>query len=153
MKTATMLLAASALLTHAAAMPISTDEDISNLHLPADPNNVSPLVSRDTSSLHPRCTWHDGHGTVNCDTFSVVFGDGSISGGTNLVTISGNNFREKWSVNCDKPDEWKNFNTPLPYVVVIQMGNACRFSPSLPSTWYDGTVRTCYFLFYFFPFN
>lgn len=137
MKTSNILLAVSALLTHVMALPADSDADVLNTFLP--PRDLSP-TSGDGAQLDRRCTWNDGHGVVPCDTFAIIWGDNTWSGGTSRITIAGSNFKSVFTANCDNGNAWEGFSTMLPFVVSVQMGNACKFGLRIPGEIYDGTV-------------
>lgn len=151
MKPVAILLAAPALLTRVVASPANHDPNLYSFPLvePDTPDSLklsgreelALLEGRELLSLDPRCTFHDGHGTVPCDHFSIVFGDGNILGHTNVVTIMANNFKQKKTLDCKKsPTEFVGWNTPLPFVVMIASGNTCRDWKN-KNDGYDGLVR------------
>ncbi|KAK3390115.1 hypothetical protein B0H63DRAFT_507527 [Podospora didyma] len=87
-----------------------------------DANNTIPEPA--FSAKAAACTWDDGFGTIDCGYWSIVFGDGNIAGHTNVLTIKGSNFEQ-------------GFNSPLPYVISIHPGNACRTGVFPIGEYYD----------------
>lgn len=133
MKTVAIFLAIPALLTHVMAIPVGP---------PADLNETATVLEgRESPSLDPRqCTFRDAHGTIPCDHFSVVFGDGSFEGGRRTITITGSNFKKSARLNCGNSEAFETFTSPLPFVVSIKGGNVCK-GKQLGDA-YDGAVST-----------
>lgn len=154
MKPVAILFAAPALFAHVMASPAapagSIKLDPSLYRSPVkEPGSIGTLTisgrdestvlevleGRDLFSLDPRCSFHDGHGPVGCDTFSVVWGT-SGSG----VTLQGNNFKKSVTLNCANPSNYEGITSPLPYVVSISPGNTCYWKPKGEA--FDGVVST-----------
>ncbi|KAK8120873.1 hypothetical protein PG999_004993 [Apiospora kogelbergensis] len=83
-----------------------------------------------------RCTWDDGIGPIECGHFSVLIGGDSITGPKTSVKIRGQTFVVSDELNCDG-DQWKSYDSALPYTVDIHGGNACL--TTLSSDAWDNT--------------
>ncbi|KAF4980011.1 hypothetical protein FZEAL_3873 [Fusarium zealandicum] len=87
------------------------------------------------ADLEKRCVWNDGHGDIDCNFFSVVFGDNSVGGSKGTITIRGSEWKTDGGLNCGG-DQWTSFTSPLPFTVDIHGGNACK---TTISSHFDGT--------------
>ncbi|KAK4451422.1 hypothetical protein QBC34DRAFT_378276 [Podospora aff. communis PSN243] len=140
--TSVILLCTSTLLLQVTASPVGLDPV-----LDAEPVS-GPIFDDDfgsgansTASLESRCTWHDGHGIIHCDYFSVVMPNWANYDGVTRFDIKGSNFHAQQHIDCDRPNEWQGFTSPLPFVLSIHPGNPCIDRPIWPSNWDNLWIR------------
>ncbi|QPC72237.1 hypothetical protein HYE68_002989 [Fusarium pseudograminearum] len=96
---------------------------------------VALPTSEKSESLEKRCEWHDGHGPISCDYFSIVFGAEGRE--RPEFIMKGNNFEMRGFPRCDpwRGHIFQNFDSPLPYILQVAPGNTCE--TRVPEAWWD----------------
>ncbi|KAJ3546559.1 hypothetical protein NM208_g1943 [Fusarium decemcellulare] len=106
--------------------------------------NAAPTETADDLQPRAECTepWHDGHGPVNCNEISVVFGSGEFTLHPNRVRIrTGQGANIDDYLDCAKGTAgFTSFgHESFQYTLEIQAGNTCIHG-QLPNYAYDNLI-------------
>jgi hypothetical protein len=99
-----------------------------------------------THGLEKRCTFNDGIGDIDCAYFSIVVGADNLQGDNAegvpfQFTVTANNFQTSFDGSCDNDgNDWQSFDTELPWVLVIHLGNICAGFIGGPDDLFDNYV-------------
>ncbi|KAK3387364.1 hypothetical protein B0H63DRAFT_448212 [Podospora didyma] len=133
--------------------------DVNGTYVPATEADIAKAVKEwqaqaaDLAAGDTKCTWHDGQGSVDCDHWTIQFGQDCCWHEKSTTVVQAQNFRVEvpHQLDCNKHDGGRqllvdlNPMAPLQWFIRVHPGNICNVWASevarYDNTWvlYAGT--------------